>query len=273
VPVDVSRILIWIAAPLFLAGMGIELWVLHRRVRPSYDWRDAAASIGTGLGYQLLGLGWLLIEAAALRWLHQQVPWRLDGAAAWLLAIIGVDFMYYWWHRTHHEIRLLWAAHVSHHSSLRYNLSTALRQSWLLFTVLPFLAPLALLGVDAKIVMAAFSINLLYQFWIHTEVIDKLWRPIELICNTPSHHRVHHGSNRRYLDRNYAGILIIWDRLFGTFEPEAEPAVYGLTKNIGTFNVITIEFGELVNIWRDARAARGWRARFVCLLRQQPAVS
>lgn len=264
---DVSKLLIWIAAPLFFVGMAMELWTLRQRRQATYNWKDSAASIGTGVGYQLLGIPWLLAEAAALVWVHSLVSWRLDGWAAWVVAIVGIDFMYYWWHRTHHEIRLLWAAHVAHHSSQRYNLSTALRQSWFLFTVLPYWIPIALLGIDAKVIMAAFSINLLYQFWIHTETIGRLWGPFEFVFNTPSHHRVHHGSNQQYLDRNYGGILIVWDRLFGSFEPEREPVVYGLTKNISTYNVFAIETHELVAIWRDVRAAQDRRTKLNHLFR------
>jgi sterol desaturase/sphingolipid hydroxylase (fatty acid hydroxylase superfamily) len=150
---------------------------------------------------------------------------------------------------------------VVHHSSQRYNLSTALRQTWTgEYTVLFFL-PVALLGVPVEIVLACWSINLLYQFWIHTEAIDKLWRPVELVFNTPSHHRVHHGSQSQYLDRNYAGVLIIWDRLFGTFEPEGEPVVYGLTKNITTYNPLRVATHEYVALWRDLRTASSWRHR------------
>ena len=143
------------------------------------------------------------------------------------------DFLYYWEHRWMHEVRLLWAHHVTHHSSERYNLSTALRQPWS--------SPHGRLGVPADAaarlprvtrITRAGQLNLLYQYWIHTETIDRLPAALEAVFNTPSHHRVHHGANQQYLDRNYAGILIIWDRLFGTFEPEVRRIKYGLTKNI-----------------------------------------
>ena len=175
------------------------------------------------------------------------------------IAMVAWDFLYYWDHRWMHEVRLLWANHVTHHSSERYNLSTALRQPW--SSILTFWAflPMPLLGIPAHHVAKAGQLNLLYQYWIHTEAIDKLPEPIEAVFNTPSHHRVHHGANPQYLDKNYGGILIIWDRLFGTFEPEVRRIKYGLTKNIDTFNPIRIGYHEFVDIVRDVRAADGWR--------------
>jgi len=173
-----------------------------------------------------------------------------DGPFVWLAALLVDDFAYYWFHRAHHEVRLFWAAHVTHHSSRQYNLATALRQTWVPMTSLPFYAPLALLGFDPVMLATVHGINLLYQFWIHTEAIDRLG-PLEAVLNTPSHHRVHHASNVQYLDRNYGGMLIVWDRLFGTFEREVEAPVYGLTKNIATRNPFAIAFHEFVAIARD----------------------
>jgi len=190
------------------------------------------------------------------------------GWLGWTVAIIGWDFGYYWQHRCEHEVRLLWACHVNHHSSQHYNLSTALRQPWTPWTHVIFYPPLALLGVRPWMILTAAGIDLIYQFWVHTEVIGRLPRPIEWVFNTPSHHRVHHGSNPEYLDRNYGGILIVFDRLFGTFEPEAAPVRYGLTKNISTFNPFRIAFHEYAAIGRDAAAARTWRDRLGYLLRE-----
>jgi sterol desaturase/sphingolipid hydroxylase (fatty acid hydroxylase superfamily) len=162
-------------------------------------------------------------------------------------------------------VRVLWASHVPHHSSQRYNLSTALRQSWTPFTGLPFYLPLALFFSPVQIA-TAYGINLLYQFWIHTELIDRLG-PFEWIFNTPSHHRVHHGANVQYLDRNHAGILIVWDRWFGTFEPERERPRYGLTKNIQSFNPVYAAFHEFAAVLRDAFTAGSWRDAVGYLLR------
>ncbi|WP_456377411.1 sterol desaturase family protein, partial [Lutibacter sp.] len=178
---------------------------------------------------------------------------------AWLLVFVGQDFFYYWFHRISHESRFFWASHVVHHSSQKYNLSTALRQTWTgsFFGFIFYLA-LPLLGFHPLMIFTQMSISLLYQYWIHTELIHKMPRWFEAVFNTPSHHRVHHGSNPLYLDRNHAGILIIWDKLFGTFQPELEDekVVYGLTSNINSFNPITIAFHEWVAIFKDVLTSK-----------------
>jgi sterol desaturase/sphingolipid hydroxylase (fatty acid hydroxylase superfamily) len=195
---------------------------------------------------------------------------RLDlgsGKVAVATAILGWDFLYYWNHRASHESRWLWAVHVAHHSSERYNLSTALRQpvaEGVTLTV-PY-GILGLLGVRPALIEHARGVNLIYQFWIHTETIRRLGQ-LERVLNSPSHHRVHHGSNRQYLDRNHGSILIIWDRLFGTFEEEDERVVYGLTRNIDTFNPLRIASHEWRDIARDVADSDTWSDRFGFLLR------
>ena len=190
-----------------------------------------------------------------------------ESRLAWAAAILGWDFVYYWNHRFSHESRWLWAVHVAHHSSERYNLSTALRQPVAdsITVAVPY-GLLGLLGVRPALIEQARGLNLIYQFWIHTEAIRTLG-PLERVLNTPSHHRVHHGSNRRYLDRNHGSILIVWDRLFGTFEPETEPVVYGLTTNIDTYNPARIATHEVVDILRDVADAESWSDRLSYLLR------
>jgi sterol desaturase/sphingolipid hydroxylase (fatty acid hydroxylase superfamily) len=185
------------------------------------------------------------------------------GAAAAVATVFAWDFIYYWNHRLQHQARYLWAIHVVHHSSQRYNLSTALRQPVAdsLGTFVPTGA-LCLVGLRPRLVEQARGVNLLYQFWIHTDVIRRLgW--FEKVFNTPSHHRVHHGANRRYIDRNHGSILIIWDKLFGTFREEdpAEPVVYGLTTNIGTDDPRVIATHEYVDILRDVADSTTWRDR------------
>jgi sterol desaturase/sphingolipid hydroxylase (fatty acid hydroxylase superfamily) len=191
------------------------------------------------------------------------------GPLALLVAIFGWDFIYYWNHRWQHESRFMWAIHVVHHSSEKYNLSTALRQPWAdsLGIFLPY-GLLALGGVRPDVIETARQLNLLYQYWIHTDTIGKLGR-WEQVLNTPSHHRAHHGSNQRYLDRNHGSILIVWDRLFGTFQPEDErdPVVYGLTKNIDTFNPLRIATHEYAEIARDVYGATTWRDRLSFVFR------
>ena len=189
------------------------------------------------------------------------------GPAVVAAAILGWDFIYYWNHRFMHESRYMWAVHVVHHSSERYNLSTALRQpvADALGTFVPYSA-LTLLGIQPNLVAQARGINLLYQYWIHTDTIRGLG-PLERVFNTPSHHRVHHGSNREYLDRNHGSILIIWDRLFGTFEPEGEPVVYGLTKNLDTFAPTRVAAHEHFEMLRDVHSSTTWRERLSYVLR------
>lgn len=244
-----------LATPFYLVGIGIELAVLRRR-GGSYSFRDANASMTMGTVFLVLNLALGLAFLPLLDWLYEGSLLHLDdGVVTWIAVMIVWDFAFYWMHRAEHEVRLLWASHVTHHSSERYNLSTALRQTWTPYPEHLFMLPLAWLGFPPVMVIATFGFNLVYQFWIHTEAIDRMPRWFEAVFNTPSHHRVHHGSNPRYLDRNYAGVLIVWDRLFGTFEAEDEPVVYGLTKNIHSFNPLTIAFHEHRAIWNDVRAA------------------
>lgn len=189
------------------------------------------------------------------------------GILGWTAAIAGWDFIYYWNHRFMHEVRALWAIHVVHHSSEKYNLSTALRQpvADVFGVFLPY-GLLARVGVRPALIQQARGVNLLYQYWIHTDVVRRMGKAEEVL-NTPSHHRVHHGSNSRYIDRNHGSILIVWDRLFGTFEPESEPVVYGLTKNINSYNPTRIATHEYADMMRDVARSTTWRDRLSFVLR------
>jgi sterol desaturase/sphingolipid hydroxylase (fatty acid hydroxylase superfamily) len=191
------------------------------------------------------------------------------GVVGWTAAMVGWDFVYYWNHRFMHEVRAMWAIHVPHHSSQRYNLGTALRQPVAsAFGVWVPYGGLARMGVRPTLIEYSRGINLVYQFWIHTDTIRTLG-PAEEVLNTPSHHRVHHGSNQRYLDRNHAGILIIWDRLFGTFQRELpdDPVVYGLTKNVGSHNWWHVATHEYRQMFRDIADSETWRDRVSFVLR------
>lgn len=264
------------AIPFFLLSIVIEFFVLRRAAGDDrgdgldpadapigYELRDTRTSLTMGIGHAIIYSGWKLVMLAAYAGLYLLTPVRLDPGDwwVWVLLFFADDLCYYAYHRAHHRIRLFWATHVVHHSSQHYNLSTALRQDWTPFSSIFFWAPLALLGFQPWMILLAISWNLLYQFWIHTEQIRRLPAPFEAIFNTPSHHRVHHGANEQYLDRNYAGILIVWDRLFGTFEPEGERVRYGLTNNIETFNPVRVAWHEFAAIGRDVRAATSWRDR------------
>jgi sterol desaturase/sphingolipid hydroxylase (fatty acid hydroxylase superfamily) len=193
-----------------------------------------------------------------------------NGVLPWTIGMVWWDLAYYWNHRFQHEIRSMWAIHVPHHSSERYNLSTALRQPVAgAFGVWVPYGAVARIGVRPSIIETSRALNLIYQYWIHTDTIRSLG-PGEAVLNTPSHHRVHHGSNKRYIDRNHAGILIVWDRLFGTFsreEPDEDPVVYGLTQNIHTFNLWKVSTHEYRDMFRDVAHSTNWRDRLGFVLR------
>jgi sterol desaturase/sphingolipid hydroxylase (fatty acid hydroxylase superfamily) len=246
------------AIPVFVITVIAEaLWVRKLRreagsTLKGHTWKDTAASLSMGLGNVAVNVGWKLVAFAGYAALYHLTPLRMgSGLVAWVLLFFLEDLCYYAFHRVHHESRFFWASHVVHHSSEHYNLSTALRQTWTPMTGWVFWAPLALLGFSPEMIVTQQAVSLLYQYWIHTEAIVRLPRPVEWLFNTPSHHRVHHASNTAYLDTNYAGILILWDRMFGTFTPETERPVYGLTKNLTTFNPARIAFHEFAAIARD----------------------
>lgn len=247
-----------IAIPFFVIAILLELWLVRSgRARGDFETRDTATSLAMGAGNVAAGLLLGVVSLAALLWLWQFRFFDL-GLAWWvfLVAFLLDDLRYYWYHRIAHRCRWVWAEHVNHHSSQHYNLTTALRQSWTgLFTGMFVLqAPLVLLGFHPALLAFVYGFNLVWQFWIHTETIGRMWRPVELVFNTPSHHRVHHATNPRYLDSNYAGTLIVWDRLFGSFveeRPEDAPR-YGIVKNIGTFNPVKVAFHEWTGMFRDA---------------------
>ena len=248
------------AIPFFIVAMLLELYVTTRekfKETKGYETKDAFASIAMGLGNVFLGFLSKGIVLGALYFVYENFRLFTIPIAWWsfVLLFFADDFAYYWFHRISHECRLFWASHVVHHSSQRYNLSTALRQTWSgSFYSFIFWLWIPLVGFHPAMILLQMSISLLYQFWIHTEAIDKLPKWFEAVFNTPSHHRVHHGSNPIYLDRNHAGILIIWDKLFGTFQPELEEekVVYGLVKNIHTYNPVKIAFLEWVHMFKDA---------------------
>ena len=253
------------AIPIFLSTIVIEIVVAYFRGRQVYDTSDAVASLHFGIISQVfntftklftIGIYIAVYEAFAA------LAWPMDSVALWVLAVVLYDFCYYWNHRLNHEIALLWGGHVVHHSSEYFNLSTALRQSstsafynWM------FYLPLAVLGVPPTMFAVVALIDLLYQYWVHTELIDRMgW--FEWIFVTPSNHRVHHGQNDYCIDRNYGGIFIVWDRLFGTFADERrdEKVCYGVRKPVASLNPLWGNLHYYVDLWREARKARDWRA-------------
>ncbi|MBL4620304.1 MAG: sterol desaturase family protein [Marinicaulis sp.] len=252
------------AVPIFLVLVLLEIVSARITGRGRYDAKDSAASLAMGFGSTLAPIfGGAAIAAvvftAAYEFRLMDIPntW-------WAVALCFVldDLRYYWWHRIGHENRWFWASHVVHHTSQHYNLTTALRQTWTgqIITAVVFKTPLVLIGFHPAMVLFVGALNLIYQFWIHTEQINKMG-PFEWIFNTPSHHRVHHATNPKYLDSNYAGALIIWDRMFGSFvaEDKAEPPRYGIIKNLGTYNPLVISFHEWIGIARDVMGAKSLR--------------
>ena len=247
---------IGVAVPFFFIFMGVEFFISWRKRRQVYRLNDTLVNLGCGVGDQSLGL----ITKVFTIWLFSVVydharlfTWSSDNVWMWILGFIGVDFCFYWYHRFSHRVNFGWAAHVVHHQSEEYNLAVALRQPWFaqLFSWV-FYLPLALFGVPVSVYLISISLNLLYQFFLHTRLVKTLG-VLEWVMNTPSHHRVHHGINEKYLDKNYAGILIIWDRFFGTFKAEEEEPEYGVLKPLPSWNPWVVNTAPVI-----ALAKRSW---------------
>ncbi len=257
-----SSLSIAAAIPIFFLLIAAEYLLQFFQHRPRARFSDAITSLSCGIGSLIFGLIPPLFVFAIYGYLHGNfalVKFENGSAGAWIVALISVDFCYYWFHRAAHRINFIWATHIVHHSSEDYNLTTALRQSW--FGPLlswAFYLPLAVLGLSPLMIMLARTVNTVFQFWIHTESINKLG-PLETILSTPSHHRVHHGVNPEYIDKNYGGILIIWDRLFGTFEPELAPSVYAILHPLRSMSSWWANFHQIVDLFQVmSRLPRLW---------------
>jgi sterol desaturase/sphingolipid hydroxylase (fatty acid hydroxylase superfamily) len=266
------------AIPVFLLLIAMEIFVLRQKMLDPYEARDTFASLSLGIGSVVINLFTVAFYVGVYFWLYQFRIFKNLGAKdlgefaswswhkvhwwVWLIIIFADDFTFYWHHRLSHEVRILWAAHINHHDSQKYNLGTALRQSWteLLYKFIWWMW-MPLIGFHPLMIMTMMHLNLIYQFWIHTEAIGKMgW--FEGIFNTPSQHRVHHGSDVEYLDKNYAGIFNIWDRIFGSFQAESRRPKYGITKNIETHNPFKITAHEWKNIWYDVKRADKLKDKF-----------
>lgn len=238
-----------LSIPLFFLLMGIELAWSAWSGRRVYRLNDFIANLGCGIGSQVVGAFTKAVIFAIYLWTydHVRVFTLPRTALTWVVAFLLVDLLYYWFHRLSHEVNFLWAAHIVHHQSEEYNLSVALRQSWWqgLFSWW-FYLPMAVLGIHPVLIVTVGAFNTLYQFWIHTKAIGRMG-PLEAVFNTPSHHRVHHGSDPKYIDRNHAGTLIVWDRLFGTFQREEEEPVYGITTPLASWDPVKANF----HYWGD----------------------
>lgn len=252
---------ITIAIPIFFLLMGVEVLLGNIKKQKYYSFSDSIADLSTGILSQLSGI--FLKAFTLLGYLYVYNHYKFftipfESVSGWLLAIVLWDFLYYWLHRLSHEVNILWAGHVIHHHSEEYNLIVALRQtslggiiSWIFFI------PMALLGIHPWVFLAAGQLNLIYQYWVHTKSIQSIGVVGEYIFSTPSHHRVHHAVNPQYIDRNHGGIFIIWDRIFGTFEKEVEPPVYGIVKPLESFNPLWANFHYYIEILKMVWMAQG----------------
>jgi alkylglycerol monooxygenase len=249
-----------VAIPFFILAMLVEYLYGRLVKRQTYRLADTVNSLQLGTLSRLvdvLRLGFSAVVFGALvKWLGVK-PWSMDSAWQWVAAFVAYDFCYYWKHRFGHEWRIMWASHIAHHQSEEFNLSTALRQTGTDYVGFVFYIPLYLAGVPAAVVITVGSLNLIYQFWVHTEHIRRLG-PLEWILVTPSNHRVHHARNPEYIDKNYGGVFILWDRLFGTFQDERKdvPCVYGITTGLKSWNPLWAN----LHFWSDT-ARLAWRTR------------
>ena len=247
-----------LATPFFILTIILEIVLARLKLaKANYETRDTAVSLTMGLFSGVANLVTAGVALTAMIWAYQHRLFTIPMTAvwAWVVIFFAEDLIYYLFHRLSHERRIWWAAHVNHHTSQHYNLSTALRQTWTggIAGTWALWLPLAFLGFPPAMIAIQKGISLVYQYWVHTEAIRRLPTWFEAVFNTPSHHRVHHARNPRYLDKNYAGILIIWDRMFGTFEAEldVEPCRYGTVKNLGGFNILRVAFHEWISMVAD----------------------
>jgi sterol desaturase/sphingolipid hydroxylase (fatty acid hydroxylase superfamily) len=267
-PIDLRLRMVILATA--MGFMALEYLVARLARRDSHDLRESAASLGVALGRSLLrGVEALLLAAPfAFVYEHRLLDFEPTSALALLGLFVGTEFFYYWHHRAAHRVRWLWATHSVHHSPTRLNYTAAIRLGWTggLSGNFLFFLPLAWIGFHPVAIVLMLTANLLYQFFIHTELGPRLG-PLELVLNTASHHRVHHASNAGCLDKNYGGVLIVFDRLFGTFAeaPKDEPLRYGLVGGTASYNPLRIVFGEWASMLKDARAAANWRDRLLAL--------
>jgi sterol desaturase/sphingolipid hydroxylase (fatty acid hydroxylase superfamily) len=260
-----------LSIPIFFILIGIELLVERFTKQKLYRLPDAIANLSCGITSQLSGLFLKIFAVGIYHYLFENFAFfTLERTwFYWLALVLLVDLAYYWAHRMSHEINLFWGGHVVHHQSEEYNLSVALRQSSLqVIWTFGFSLPIAFIGFRTQDFVLIAAFNTLYQFWIHTETIKKLPRWIEFIFNTPSHHRVHHGRDPKYIDKNHAGSLIIWDRMFGTFQEEEEKPTYGITKPINSWNAVWANMSHYAEMGNDLKQIPKWSDRFLYLFKK-----
>ncbi|MEX2593232.1 MAG: sterol desaturase family protein [Anditalea sp.] len=262
---DWPNIILW-AAPVMFLLVFLEWGLSIYHNKDAYDGKDSMAAAAIGLVN--VGISALVKVATfgAVLFFWNIVPWKIPPIWwSFIPCFIAIDFARYWAHRISHEQRFWWATHIAHHNSRKYNFSVSFRLGWTQHIKFIFFIPVVMLGFDPFVFFICHQIAVLYQFWIHTEYIKKLPTPIEYIFTTPSHHRVHHGSDEHYLDKNYGSTLIIWDRMFGTFMPEGERPTYGITKNISSYNPVILVFHEWIDIVKDLKKAESFKEVFQIL--------
>lgn len=251
--------IIWVVAPLMFFFVGLEYYLGKKNKLNLYSGKDFLASLSIGVvnillnSFMKVGVFVFFLFFYNLSPLHLPITWW-----SFILCFFALDFVRYWAHRIAHEQRFWWSTHVVHHSSEHYNFSVSFRLSWTQNLKLVFFLPVILMGFHPLVFLIIHQLEVLYQFWLHTELIGKLPKPIEYIFTTPSHHRVHHSTNEKYIDKNYGSTLIIWDRLFGTFQEldEDEKPVYGITKPVNSYNPVYLVFHEWVNVFKDLFRAK-----------------
>ncbi|HTT99433.1 MAG TPA: sterol desaturase family protein [Rhizomicrobium sp.] len=261
-----------LAVPAFIVLVIAEMLFVRFTGRGRFEVRDTTTSLLMGFGSTIIGAIFAFVFVGFARLIQPYALFHIGWSIpAVVICFLLDDMRYYWWHRASHRVRWLWADHVNHHSSQHYNLSTALRQPWFGVLALPgllFLAPLVLIGFPLEMIAFVHGLNLVYQFWIHTETINRFPRWVEAVMNTPSHHRVHHATNARYLDANYAGVLIVWDRMFGSFVEETaeDPPHYGIVGNIASFNPLKVASHGWVALAKDLATSKSPREFALYLL-------
>jgi len=249
--------IIWVVAPLMFFFVALEYYLSHKRNLKLYSVKDLMASTSIGLVNVLLnsvmkiGVFFVFLVFYNLSPFNLPISWW-----SFILCFIILDFFRYWAHRIAHEQRFWWSTHVVHHSSVHYNFSVSFRLSWTQNLKIVFFLPVILLGFHPLVFLIVHQLQVLYQFWLHTELIKKLPKPIEYIFTTPSHHRVHHATNEKYIDKNYGSTFIIWDRIFGTFQEEEEKPIYGITKPVNSYNPIYLVFHEWIAVGKDLMKAK-----------------
>ena len=260
-----------IAIPVYFLLIGIELIVHRIKATKSYRLNDAITNINCGVTSQVTGAFLKVFTIGFYTYLYEQfrITTIENNIYTWIMAFMAYDFFYYWAHRMSHQVNLFWGGHSVHHQSEEYNLSVALRQSstQTIWTFL-FYTPMAIAGINPLVLLSVSGFNLLYQFWIHTESINKLPRWFEAVFNTPSHHRVHHARNPKYIDKNHAGTFIIWDKFFGTFKAEEERPTYGITKNLNSWNPVWANLAHYSDMLQDIRQIPKWKDKLKYIVKK-----